>query len=126
MHLTYQDKLRSREWQKKKNRILERDNYKCQNPCCPKDHHEPLHVHHFYYLNKDLDPWEYDDSCLVTLCEYCHYRERERPSVEVRLFNTFRMKGFLISDLLAMSCKLEEEPNYIRKLLTALRKYQDG
>jgi hypothetical protein len=30
-----------------------------------------LQVHHTYYVYKQL-PWKYDDSALVTLCNWCH------------------------------------------------------
>ena len=63
--------LKRREWEAKRLRILARDNDTCQ--CCGKRSGPEtlLQVHHIHYIN-GLDPWEYKDSELVTLCEQCH------------------------------------------------------
>ena len=55
-------------WQRKRNAILERDDYQCQLTF---DRDNPLCVHHKYYkINKK--PWEYPDSCLITLNKDVH------------------------------------------------------
>lgn len=66
--MTYQDKLKDPRWQKKRLEILERDE-KCCQICSIKD--RTLHVHHLFY-NYDVDPWEYDDKYLMTLCDKHH------------------------------------------------------
>jgi hypothetical protein len=66
--MTYQEKLKDPRWQKRRLEILSRDKFECYD-CQSKT--ETLHVHHRVY-RRGLDPWEYEDSDLVTLCESCH------------------------------------------------------
>lgn len=68
MAKTYKEKLKDPRWQKKRLRILERDNFQCVH-CGDKE--STLHVHHRLYFN-DKDPWEYLDHLLITICESCH------------------------------------------------------
>lgn len=68
MAKTYSDLLKDPRWQKKRLDILNRDHFRCRHCESPK---KTLHVHHMYYIKGNL-PWEYDDDCLVTLCEDCH------------------------------------------------------
>ncbi len=65
---SYYDKLRDPKWQKKRLKVLERDQWKCT--CCEKEDTE-LQVHHLFYF-KDYDPWDYPNATLVTACKYCH------------------------------------------------------
>ena len=64
----YAAKLRDPRWQKLRLEILERDGWECQ-ACMSKD--KTLHVHHLCY-ELSLEPWEYNESYLLTLCEDCH------------------------------------------------------
>ncbi len=123
---SYSDILSDRRWQEKKTKILTRDKFICQHPICKRPLTTPLHVHHFFYESFETAPWEYDDTCLITLCEYCHHEEKTRPTVELRLFNTLRMKGFLKADLLALAVKLETEPNFVRELLKISKHFQQN
>lgn len=123
MGKTYRNTLSDRRWQQRRNRILERDNYTCQHPCCKHPDNTNLQVHHIFYFD-DRSAWEYDDSLLVSLCDFCHTAERTRPTIELRLFNTLRLKGFLKADLLALSCKLETEPNFVRELRKLSKEFQ--
>lgn len=68
MSVSYKDQLKSPEWQKKRLKIFERDNFTCQ--LCL-DTEEQLHVHHKSY-DKNTKAWEYDDDRLITLCATCH------------------------------------------------------
>lgn len=120
--MTYAQKLRDPRWQKKKADILTRDDYTCQAPDCGSKT-DNLQVHHLEYLG-NLDPWEYSDDLLITLCEKCHAKETGREKLETHLATTLKMKGFLISDLLAFSCKLETEEQFTKALLKSLRNYQ--
>lgn len=63
--------LQRREWGAKRSHILSRDHYTCQR--CGKGEKDriALQVHHLHYID-GLDPWEYKDSELITLCEECH------------------------------------------------------
>ncbi len=86
---TYLEKLRDPRWQKKRLKILDRDNFTCQL-CDSKD--KTLHVHHKYSYYGD-DPWDYEDYSLITLCEKCHEFETENKknseySLVVFLYDT--------------------------------------
>lgn len=68
MAKSYSDKLKDPRWQKKRLKILERDNWACR--FCD-DTEETLHVHHLSYEGKKY-PWEVSDDSLITYCETCH------------------------------------------------------
>ena len=68
--MTYSEKLKDPRWQKKRLEILQRDNFTCL--CCDNITNETLNVHHLYY-EKGVDPWNYDNHSLITLCDTCHY-----------------------------------------------------
>jgi len=63
----YSEKLQDPRWQKKRLKILERDNWTCQK--C-RDKEASLHVHHLKYHK---EPWEASDDDLITLCKHCHF-----------------------------------------------------
>lgn len=67
-NITYSEKLKDPRWQKKRLRIMDRDNFKCRLCGHTKT---SLQVHHLKYTGKY--PWDCDDSDLVTLCEHCHF-----------------------------------------------------
>lgn len=66
--MTYADKLRDPRWQKKRLKILEYAEWRCQI-CGAKN--RTLHVHHSYYL-RGKEPWQYPDGSLIAACEQCH------------------------------------------------------
>jgi 5-methylcytosine-specific restriction endonuclease McrA len=66
--MTYQEKLLDQRWLDKRDEILARDKYSCVN-CYSKT--RTLNVHHTKYI-KNREPWEYDNSFLITLCRNCH------------------------------------------------------
>jgi len=70
--------------------------------------------------------WDYPDDMLITLCTKCHEDEKLRPKEERYLLNTLRMKGFLLSDLLSFSSKLETSEMFVTLLLRILREFQNG
>ncbi len=81
--MTYSQKLRDPRWQKKRLQILERDRWKCV--AC-EDDQKNLQVHHVVY--RKIDPWDYPDECLQTLCCDCHeLRQRQMDA----LVDQFRM-----------------------------------
>lgn len=75
----YNQKLKDPRWQKKRLKILERDNFTCQYCQCID---ETLHVHHFEYKG---NPWDIDNKKLITVCERCHFiiEEAKRNNAEV-------------------------------------------
>jgi len=120
--MTYKDQLLDPRWQRKKAGILKRDNYTCRNPkCCSTT--KNLQVHHLEYFS-GIMAWEYPDDMLITLCVDCHDAERGREQLEKHLSNTLKMKGFLMSDLLSMSCKIETDFIFCQTLLNVLRDFQ--
>lgn len=64
----YQKLLQDPRWIKKRKKIKKRDMYRCQS-CYKED--VQLEVHHNFYL-PNTDPWDYDDTDLITLCHNCH------------------------------------------------------
>lgn len=69
---SYNDLLNTDDWRNKRDEILKRDNHTCQY--CHKT--KNLQVHHKYYLQypngNKVNPWEYPDNALITLCDDCH------------------------------------------------------
>lgn len=89
--MKYADKLKDPRWQKKKDKILRRDNYKCR--LCKKQGR--LNVHHLEYLE---EPWDAPDNCLITLCKECHDWEHGRGD-EMRLQSDLKFLKSVISAL---------------------------
>ena len=82
----YEFLLQRREWLAKRDRILTRDGHKCRH-CGRPGRDVQLHVHHMHYIC-GLDPWEYKDSELITLCEECHSNLHMEEDVPV-----YRLRG---------------------------------
>ena len=68
MALSYYEQITHPLWIKKRDEILERDNYTCQ--ICKSNLHK-VEVHHLCYF-PDLLAWEYDDELMVTVCKKHH------------------------------------------------------
>lgn len=80
--MQYSDRLKDPRWQKKRLEIFEMDNWFCQY-CWQKD--ATLIVHHLYYL--PVEPWEYPNEALITLCEDCHtFLHSPLTDDEIKLF----------------------------------------
>ena len=104
---SYSEKLKDPRWQKRRLEILERDNWECQ--ICH-DKTSTLHVHHKAYL-KNLEPWVYPDSHLITLCESCHYNEQEAiPEIMESIVHIFKVL-FMSDQLLLIEQALEHLRN---------------
>ena len=81
---TYQELLRTPQWQEKRKQILKRDN----NRCCNCGSSSGLEVHHRqYHIIKRIGgfrkPWAYSESNLVTLCARCHQAGHKKYTVPV-------------------------------------------
>lgn len=87
----YYEKLKDPRWQKKRLQILERDNFTCQ--FCD-DKESTLHIHHKYY--EEIEPWEHDNSALITLCEDCH--KKESANKKEALSSVYSALSFLTSE----------------------------
>ena len=104
--MTYQEMLKHPKWQKKRLEILERDNWECQ--ICH-DSESTLVVHHRRYIS-NVEPWDYPNHLLVTLCEECHEEERtERHETEQALLDALRPLFFAsaVQDIAIGFSKLE-------------------
>jgi hypothetical protein len=87
---TYSEKLKSPQWQKKRLEIMKRDKFTCK--LCG-DTETTLHVHHKEYIDGN-NPWEYENSYLVTLCEDCHTEietiKKDNPEVSFEKIKIFK------------------------------------
>lgn len=79
---TYDDLLQRDEWKDKRLKILNRDN----NRCVYCGSNANLNVHHKYYYaypnGRKVEPWNYPDNALITLCENCHHKVHKRKKVK--------------------------------------------
>lgn len=69
----YSELLLDPRWQKRRLEVLQNSDWECKS-CYAKD--STLHVHHKHYV-QGRDPWEYEDSQLVVLCDDCHSSRHE-------------------------------------------------
>jgi len=92
----YSELLRNPFWQKRRNEILERDQYTCQ--CC-NDQLTNLQVHHKYYISGKM-PWEYPDEALITVCELCHEKEEFIKWLNKSIALSLQSIGFLRNDII--------------------------
>lgn len=113
--MTYQEKLRDPRWQKRRLEILQRDNFTCK--LCGDDKSE-LHIHHAAY-KKGLDPWEYEDAWLHTVCAHCH-----ESAALIRMASSLNLmesketfKCFDILNALVCMEKTSEALNVLRQML---------
>ncbi len=71
---TYAQKLRDPRWFAKRQEVIERDDHTCrycEGRGDDADYPLELQVHHVRY-RKVKEPWEYENSDLLTLCNICH------------------------------------------------------
>jgi len=103
----YSEKLQKPEWQNKRQEILKRDGYMCQR-CSITD--TELHIHHCYYEN-GLEPWEYNNQSLITLCRDCHEYETAHLDRNKRdMLNSLSRKGLLANVYEQLSFAFESVP----------------
>lgn len=91
--MTYEDQLKSDEWRKKRNNILQRDNYHCQHckrfGICGDDIYIPLYTLDdikYYITNKELQELIFD-SFFNLSCISGTYDQYGRPIVDEKKFN---------------------------------------
>lgn len=72
--MTYAEKFKDPRWQRKRLEIFQRDEFTCQS-CISRD--KTLNVHHAFYTGYGVDPWDYPNEILFTLCDDCHAKEEE-------------------------------------------------
>ena len=95
--MKYAEKLKDPRWQKKRLEIFERDDWTCQFCGAGEEIGLPAHelnCHHIYYEFSIVDPWQYPDEALITLCSECHENEHDYLEyVCYKLFRVLRSKG---------------------------------
>jgi hypothetical protein len=96
----YSEKLRDPRWQKRRLEIMQRDKFTCQ--ICLDDK-STLNVHHLWY-RPGADPWDYENTALITLCENCHQFESEnRAKAEGDLLEALRVRGAFFESIVELS-----------------------
>lgn len=115
----YSEKLLDPRWQKRRLAILQRDNWTCLE--CGNTE-ETLHVHHLYYRS-GLQPWEYPDGALSTLCATCHKAIGNEEPAEMILIGTLRQRGFNNRDIVNLGLAFAEMDDKapIEPLITTLQ-----
>ncbi len=103
---TYAEKLKDPLWQKKRLKVLERDEWTCQ--WCGKTE-DTLHVHHIKYA-KSGNPWDSKLEDMETLCESCHgenYAIEQEMKEQIRYINKY-LRSFHPGDLstIELCCKI--------------------
>lgn len=101
----YSEKLKDPRWQRLRLIIFQRDNYTCR--FCG-DTIQQQHVHHTQYI-KHLEPWEYPERYLITLCCVCHKKETDhRWQADKELSTALSQIGFSFSDIALLTEALIE------------------
>ena len=100
----YKEKFLDPRWQKKRLEIFNRDQWTCQL-CFSLS--KTLHIHHKYYQN--TDPWDYDSTALITLCEECHSQESLLVENYLTRIKTNLKSKFLSNSLEVIADSLESE-----------------
>ncbi len=85
----YRMLLNDPRWFAKRETILKRDNYNCVIPNCNNPYGRHLQVHHrqYHYISKEnkfVNPWEYDDRLLITMCKWCHKKGHKHFKIPVK------------------------------------------
>lgn len=86
--MTYAEKLKDPRWQKKRLKILERDEWTCQ--LCGDDK-TTLNVHHKKYTG---EPYEAKDDDLITFCERCHEVTTKIGDIDLICYYRITKYGF--------------------------------
>ena len=87
LSMTYKEQLLTIEWYQKRDTIKERDKNTCQMCMSKKD----LHVHHKKYIVGKL-AWEYEDECLITVCNKCHSKHHNKPIIKEKIVKVAKSK----------------------------------
>ena len=124
--MSYREKLRLPQWQKKRLEVMHRDEWRCI--ACG-DEKTTLNVHHKEY-RKGADPWDYPDDNFETLCEPCHAKKHNTTKAldhrvdETAKYNTSKIHGG-IKFLCAICMKSTQLQDIIRWALPSMGKYAE-
>lgn len=93
---TYSEQLKDPRWQRKRLEIMDRDGWACRR--CNSTT-KTLNVHHIEYFGR-LEPWNYPDHMLITLCEDDHeIEECFKYIANAKLIETIRGMGAMNHDI---------------------------
>jgi hypothetical protein len=109
--MNYSEQLKSPLWQRKRLKIMERDNFQCK-VCESKS--KQLTVHHFQYKSNAM-AWDYENSMLITLCNDCHKKTHEIQNtfaVDFMRFTPNCMKSMIDNEEYIKDCGLAFLENY--------------
>lgn len=109
MKSSYAAKLRDPRWQKKRLEIFKRDSFTCQ--LCWETQRE-LHCHHLFY-EPGREPWEADDSDLLTTCVVCHKEAEARKKALLSLLRS-PTNGVIIDAVIELH---RRDPKELQNLL---------
>ena len=86
-YTSYEDKLQDSRWKAKRQKILNRDHNRCQ--WCGKTTNLQVHhkAYHKFPNGMKVEPWDYPDRLLITLCDDCHRKCHQKYKI-----NTFYRK----------------------------------
>jgi hypothetical protein len=97
---SYSEKLKDPRWQKRRLDIMNRDSFTCRY--CS-DTTSTLHVHHIKYVS-GLEPWDYPEYFLITICESCHtYEHGNRKECDELMACAFAEAGLSARDVITVS-----------------------
>lgn len=117
---TYKEMLLDPRWQKKRLKVLEAAEWKCD--VCG-EAGRTLHVHHLEYW-PSLAPWEYPDNWLAVLCADCH-SETTAESKEERATQLAEGQEIDLHKRVFGLFSLLGTPSYAEELLRELAMLQD-
>ena len=121
----YKEDLKSKNWQRRRLEVLSRDNFQCQSASCNRKC-ETLDVHHLFYLDY-IKPWLYPTDLLITLCTTCHNKEHKcRTRHEQDLYTALLQKGFLFSDIVALTTLIYTNEYFLKDLIQDVKKIQSN
>jgi len=121
MSAGYKEKLADPRWQKKRLEIFNRDNWTCQH-CSSKT--TQLEIHHISYWGH-LQPWEYPNDLLITVCRNCHGAEQVRFRYENSLITALRENGFMALEIEAFAQMIFQFPGFKKRLKTNIKDFID-
>jgi len=100
--MNYSQQLKHPNWQKKRLKIMELADFKCQK--CG-DKQTTLHIHHKVYEKGKL-AWEYPDTNFTCLCENCHNDQHEN-CCDIKLYTLAydkEIKSNILSPFIPLYC----------------------
>jgi hypothetical protein len=127
---SYSEKLKDPRWQAKRKHIVKRDQNKCRK--C-KESDLRLNVHHIIYID-NIEPWEYDDRYLITLCDKCHEQQHKDIDTESCIKDIMQQLVYITNEPISeiwktlrfWYCTNKSKYGYLGASIEAFQKLIDG